>query len=193
MSVVNQMYYGTILLKGGDLQKARVVLAKASMIYAKPDVKNKIKALRALVTWKEGNIKEAISSLEELVAEYKNTAVYQDLGLLYILDGNKEKALAFNLEAYDYNSDDLVIKDNLAVAYDLCGDKENAEKIYKELLELEPHFPEPYYGYGILLFEKGEKQKGLELIKKSLEKRFSFLSVMQKDEVENLLAEYQKK
>lgn len=193
LSVSNQMFYGYLLLRCGKLEKARITLAKASMMPAKPALKNRIKAMRALVTWKEGDIKEAISSLEELIAEFKNSAVYQDLGLLYILDGNKEKALSFNLEAYDYNSDDLVIKDNLAEAYALCGDIENAERIYKELLELDPHFPEAYYGYGLLLVKKGEKQKGLELIKQSLDKRFSFLSVMQKEEVEALYNKYSEK
>lgn len=193
MNVGNRLFYGTVLLKAGRLEKARVVLAEASMLPAKPELKNKIKAMRALVVWKEGDIKEAILSLEELVSEFKNTAVYQDLGLLYVLDGDKEKALSFNLEAYDYNGDDIVIKDNLAEAYALCGDTENAEKIYKELLKLAPHFPEPYYGYGILLFEKGEKQAGLDYIKQALDKKYSFLSVLQKDEVERLLTEYQKK
>lgn len=192
LNVGNRLYYGTVLLKTGRLEKARVVLAEASMLPAKPELKNKIRAMRALVVWKEGDIKEAISSLEELASDFKNTAVYQDLGLLYILD-KSPKALSFNLEAYEYNSDDLVIKDNLAEAYALSGDSENAEKIYKELLKQKPHFPEPYYGYGILLFEKGEKQKGLDYIKQALDKKYSYLSVLQKDEVEKLLEEYRKK
>lgn len=191
MNISNKMLYGYILLRCGHLEEARQVLAYASMLPGKPQMKNRIKALRTLVVWKEGNIKEAIEMLEELSAEFKNTAVYQDLGLLYVLDGNKEKALSFNLEAYDYNSDDMVICDNLAEAYALCGKTEDAERAYTELLAKEPHFPEAYYGYGLLLIEKGEKEKGIELIKQSLDKSFTFLSVMQRDEVEALLKKYE--
>ncbi len=194
LSISNMLLYGYILLRSGELDEARTTLAAASMMKGKEQIKNRIKAMRALVMWKEGNLKDAIESLEELVKDFKNTAVYQDLGLLYILDGNKEKALSFNLEAYDYNSDDLVIMDNLAEAYALCGKLEEAEKVYTELLEKEPHFPEAYYGYGFLLIEKGgedNRQKGIELIRTSLDKRFSFLSVLQKDEVEDLLKKYE--
>lgn len=187
----NKLFFGYILLRTGNLEKARITLAEASMMHAKDNIKNRIKAMRALVMWKEGNIKDAIESLEELIENFKTTAVYQDLGLLYVLDGNKEKAVSFNLEAYDYNSDDMVIMDNLAEAYALCEMDDKAEETYKALLEKEPHFPEAYYGYGLLLIKKGEKEKGLELMRQSLDKRFSFLSIMQKSEVEDLIKKYE--
>ena len=191
LDAANKMYFGYILLRTGNLERARIILAEASMLHTKDNIKNRIKAMRALVMWKEGHIKDAIESLEELIAEFKTTTVYQDLGLLYILDGNKEKALSFNLEAYDYNADDMVILDNLAEAYALCEMYDKAEETYKILLEKEPHFPEAYYGYGLLLIKKGEKEKGLELMKQSLDKRFSFLSIMQKNEVEELIKKYE--
>ena len=117
----HMLLYGYILLRKGKLRKASTVLASASMSAKKEAVKARIKAMRALVVWKEGDIDTAIEMLEEVIAEFKNSAVYQDLGLLYVLKGDKEKALSFNLEAYDFNSDDNVIMDNLAEAYALCG------------------------------------------------------------------------
>ena len=190
INISNKMLLGYLYLRNGKLDKARTTLAEASMMPGKMPVKNRIKAMRALVMWKEGYIKDAIESLENLIADFKNTTVYQDLGLLYILDKDKEKALSFNLEAYDYNSDDMIIMDNLAEAYVLCGMNDEAEKMYEKLLEMEPHFPEAYYGYGKLLCEKGEKEKGIEYMEKALDKRFSFLSVMQKDEVLQLIERY---
>lgn len=187
----HQLLYGYILLRKGKLERARKVLAVASMSPGKPAVKSRIKAMRALVSWKEGDIDNAIEMLEEVIAEFKNTAVYQDLGLLYVLKGDKEKAVSFNLEAYEFNSDDNVIMDNLAEAYALCGETEKSEEIYKSLMEKEPRFAEAYWGYGVLLVNKGEKEKGLELMRKSLDKRITFLSILQKEEIEALIEKYE--
>lgn len=190
-SADNQLMYGYILLRKGKLEQARTTLAVASMSKAKPAMKSRIKAMRALVSWKEGDINTAIEMLEDVISEFKNTAVYQDLGLLYILKGDKEKALNFNLEAYDFNADDNVIMDNLAEAYALCGEIEKSEEIYKKLMENEPRFAEAYWGYGELLIKKGEKEKGLELMKKSLDKRITFLSILQREEIEALIKKYE--
>jgi len=190
MSAENLMYYGFIALRDGDVELARKKLTSASMSNPKPVLKKKIKSMLALVAWKEGDIELAIEMLEEIISEVKTTEIYQDLGLMYILNGDEEKALEFNLEAYEYNSDNMGIMDNLAESYALCGDTEKAAEIYEELLEKEPHFPEPYYGYGILLIEKGERERGIELIEESLDKRFTFLSVKSRAEVEEILKRY---
>jgi len=190
MSAENLMYYGFIALRDGQLELARTMLNRASMSNPKPVLKKKIKSMLALVCWKEGDIDLAIEMLEDIISEVKTTEIYQDLGLMYILKGDKEKALEFNREAYEYNSDNLGIMDNLAESYALCGDIEKASEIYEELLEKEPHFPEPYYSYGMLLIEKGERERGIELIEESLDKRFTFLSVKTQQEVEGILEQY---
>ena len=181
------MTYGFILLKSGRCEEARVALNRAHMSASKPQIRQRIKAIQALVEWKSGSLQNAIEMLEEVNAEFKTTAVYQDLGLLYILSGDKQKALEYNKEAYEYNSDDLVITDNMAEAYALCGDYTHAAELYETLLEKEAHFPEPYYGYGLLLIDRGERERGIELIRESLDKRFTFLSVKSRAEVEEML------
>lgn len=182
-------FYGYLLLRTGNLSDARTVLTRASMNATKPAIKQRLKTMLALVEWREGNISQAIEMLEEVNADFKSTTVYQDLGLLYVLRGDRVRALEYNLEAYDYNSDDLVITDNLAEAYVLCGKDDEAAELYEKLLEKKPHFPEAYYGYGLLLIKRGERERGISLIRESLDKRFSFLSVKTKAEVEDMLAE----
>ena len=111
---------------------------------------------------------------------------------MYNLTGDYEKALKFNQEAYDYNSDDNIIADNLADTYSLMGELEEAAKIYEELLsrDPEPRFPEAYYGYGEVLIKLGQKERGIELIEKSLTKPFSFLSLRPKEDIEKMLEQY---
>ncbi len=179
--------YGYFLLKNGYLNDAGIVFNKTSMNKKlSKTAKQQLKSLQALVKWKEGRLDEAIEMLEEVTQEYVTSMTYQSLGLLYILKRDKEKALSFCLEAFNYNPDDNVIMDNLAEAYALCGDKEKAMETYEALLKRNPHFPDAYYGYGILLMQSGRQQEGLEYIGQSLTKKFSFLSALPRERVESI-------
>ncbi len=180
-------FFGYLLLRDGQLDRSREIFTLASMNAKKDDLKKRIKAMLAIAEWKSGNLDNAIEMTEEVMKDYKNTNIYQNLGLMYVVKGDAEKAVSFNEEAFEYNSDDMIIMDNLAESYAISGDFEKASDLYEKLLEKEPHFPEPYYGYGLLLVKNGEKDRGIGLIEKSLEKRFSFLSLLQKEEVEKLL------
>ncbi len=189
LGAASLMYYGYLLLRDGQIDLAGTILTHSSLAAKKPELKKRIKSLLAVVEWKRGNLDYAIEMTEETIADYKTTNIYQNLGLFYVIKGDARKALNFNLEAYDYNSDDMIIMDNLAESYALYGDDEKATEIYEALLKKKPHFPEPYYGFGMLLIKNGQKERGIELIEESLEKRFSFLSVLQKEEVEKMLEE----
>ncbi len=187
----NRLLYAYVLLRLGYVEESQLELRRL-LPYTKPETADRyqVKNLLALGYWKQGNLAEAIEEMEEITAgNYKNTMIYQNLGILYNLSNDKEKALNFNLEAFDYNSDDNIITDNLADAYAINGDFEKAAEVYKELINRtpEPHFPEAYYGYGKVLIRLGEKQEGIKMIEKSLTKPFSFLSIRTKDEIEKLL------
>ncbi len=179
--------YGYFLLKNGYIGDARVVFNKTSMNKKlNKAAKQQLKSLQALVVWKEGRIDEAIEMLEDVTKEYVTSMTYQSLGLLYILSRNKEKAMSYCLEAYEYNPDDNVIMDNLAEAYALCGETEKAMETYEELLKRNPYFPDAYYGYGILLMKNGRREEGLDYIGQSLNKKFSFLSALPRERVESI-------
>ncbi len=192
LGIENLRYYGYILLRDGQPNLARTILTHASLEAKKPQAKKRVKAMLALCEWKCGNLDIAIEMTEEAMIDFKNTNLYQNLGLFYVLSGDGQRALEFNKQAFEYNSDDLIIMDNLAESYALCGDTAKAQELYENLLEKEPHFPEPYYAYGQMLCSLGEKDRGIELIEKSLEKRFTFLSVMQKEDVEKILEDAKK-
>jgi len=183
------MYYGYLLLRDGQLEVAREILTRASLMAKKPQMKKRIKSMLAIAEWKSGDLDTAIEMTEDAMVDFKTTNLYQNLGLMYVIKGDARRALDFNKEAFEYNSDDMIIMDNLAESYALYGDTEKASELYEKLLEKEPHFPEPYYGYGQLLIKNGQKERGLELIEKSLEKKFTFLSVLQKEDVKKMLEE----
>ncbi|MCL2838929.1 MAG: tetratricopeptide repeat protein [Oscillospiraceae bacterium] len=184
MNPNNKIVYGYLLLRLGEVDKAAKVLNLVSLNAKKPAVKYRARAMFALVEWKRGDIDEAIDILEVLIEKYKTTNMYQNLGLLYVLKGEPKRALAFNLEAYDYSASDKIIVSNLAESYVLNGDFENAKETYEKLMTMDPHFPEAFYGYGKLLVNLGEKERGIELIRQSLDKPFTFLSVRPREDVE---------
>ncbi len=185
---------GYFFLKNGFLTEARIIFNKTAMSGKLNKVqKQRLKSINSLVVWKDGQIDDAIEMLEELMEEgYVTSVMYETLGLFYIIKKDKEKALEFCLKGYEYNSDDDVILDNLAEAYALCGEKEKAMEMYEKLLEREPHFPDAYYGYGILLMENGRHDEGVKYLGKALEKNFSFLSTLSRERVEDIYYAHKK-
>ena len=184
MNPNNKIVYGYLLLRTGNVNEAAKVLNLVSLNAKKPAVKYRARAMFALVEWKRGDIDEAIAILEVLIEKYKTTNMYQNLGLLYVLKGEPKRALEFNIEAYDYNESDKIIVSNLAESYILNDDFEKARETYEKLMTMNPHFPEAFYGYGKLLIKLGETERGIELMRQSLDKPFTFLSVLTREDVE---------
>jgi tetratricopeptide (TPR) repeat protein len=188
-STRTSVMYAYILLKHKDLQKSDEILQKLINDKKNSQQLPYIKSIMALVLWKKGNIDEAVSMLEEVIKTYKTTSVYGSLGYLLILQGDLEKALKYNLEAYDYNSSDNIINDNLGQNYLMLGNYEKAAEIYGPLLAKNPTFPEPYYNYALVLDKLGDREKAIETMKKALDQKFSYLSTITKEDIEAKIRE----
>ena len=181
--------YAYILLKNADLPRAEEILHKVLKDNPTSQDVPYTKSILALALWKKGDLDAAATMLEDVMQTYKTTSVYGSLGYLLILKGDLEKALQFNLEAKDYNSTDKIILDNLGQNYYLMGMYDKAREIYEPLLAKAPTFPEPYYNYGLLLEKLGEHENALDMMKKSLQCKFSFLSSITREEVETKIQE----
>jgi len=176
--------YAYLLLKNRELQKSEEILKKLIGENSGSEDLPYIKSIMALVLWKKGELGQAVDMLEEVIQTYKTTSVYGSLGYLLILEGDLEKALKFNLEANEYNSSDNIINDNLGQNYYLLGMYDKANEIYEKLISKSPGFPEPYYNYGLVLEKLGNREKALEMLKKSLDYKLTYLSTITKEEVE---------
>lgn len=181
--------YAYLLLKSGDLETSEAVLNAVISRSPGKDSEMFAKSNLALVLWKKGLLDEAIVLLEEVIVNYRNSTVYGSLGYLLILKGDLEKALQFNLEAYEYNDSNTVIMDNLGQVYHLAGQYEKSAEIYEKLMVRNPTFPEAYYDYGLLLLDLGQPAKAAELMKKALNYKLSFLSSIKKEDIEKKLEE----
>ncbi len=190
MKLEHRIRYAYLTLKEGDIDEANKLFNLIGMDKLKPEERAKLKESHALVAWKRGEIADAIEMLEYVHNHYVSTTTYGSLGYMYIHSGNLNRALEYNLEGYEYNKENDIIVDNLAYTYLRLGDYENAERYYKELLGMDPKFPEGYYEYGRYLIEnKGKREEGIELLKKALNSRFSFLSMITRRDILDYLEE----
>ncbi|MBR4723792.1 MAG: tetratricopeptide repeat protein [Clostridia bacterium] len=180
--------YALVLMRNGEYKEAEKTLNVIILDRSIPQ-KNKInaKTYRAAAYHKQGRTEEAIEEMTELYETVKTTVVYGLLGYLKQLDGTS--ALDFCLEAYDYNSDDRDICDNLLVAYIREGELEKAEKIAEDLRKQYPQFLEAFYHSALLESKKGNREKALEFLGKTAECRRSALTTVSEEEIDRLRKE----
>lgn len=143
----------------------------------------------ALLFWKKGELDKAIELLEYVHARMRTSDLYCNLGLMYILKGDLEKALKYNLKAYDFNPNHNGICDNLAYTYFLREEFDDALELYEEIMEHEkkPRFPECYYNYGRVLSHFGQKEKAAKQFEYALQLEFDGFSNVSRAQVEDAL------
>lgn len=188
-SIDSKISYAYLLLKLGDTEKSYQILNEVINSKHTPEEDSIAKSNLALAQWKRGDLNSAIETLEGVFQNYKNTTIYGSLGYFLVLNGDMDRALKFNLEAYDYNNTDKVILDNLGETYYFRGEYEESEKIYKKLMDMSPSFPEPYYYYGKALQSVGRPDEALDTMIRALSCKFSFLSSLKRDEIEQGIKE----
>jgi Flp pilus assembly protein TadD len=181
-----KLSYAYVLLKQGNPQKAEQVLDQIMAEAVHKDEIMQAKMNLGLAYWMQDRKETAYKLLQEVFSQYKNTVVYGSLGYMLLLRGDYDKALQFNLEAYEYNDTDITIIDNLGQSYYWVGQYEQAETTFERLMRMQPlpKFAEPYYYYALTL----EKQRKLEeariQILQAVDKELSLIGHLTKSDIE---------
>lgn len=181
--------YSYLLLKRGHLEKSAEIMERIQGMTLTREEQMDANSNYSLLLWKQGKLDEATAKLEAVYEDYKNTNVYSSLGYFYIAQGDMEKALAFNLEAYEYSDSSPVILDNLGQTRYLRGELEEAMELYEKLHAMHPSFPEAYYNYGLVLEAVGRKEEALEMMNEALSKPISLLNTVTRQEIDAKLNE----
>ena len=155
----------------------------------RPDEKLLAKSHHALILMKTGREDEALEELLEIFPTYKNSTMYGSIGYLYILKGDMEKALEFNKEAYEYNSDDAVILDNMVQLYNILGDGETAFSFAEKLMAKNPAFIEAYYNAALAAKGVGKTDLAKEYLEKTENLKTTFLSNVSHEDIKKLSEE----
>lgn len=180
--------YALVLMRLGEFKQAENTLNEIVLDKKIPqNEKINAKTYRAIAYHKQGKTADAIEDMEELFESVKTTLVYGTLGYLKQVSG--DASLEFCKEAYEYNSDDRDICDNLLVAYIREDNFAEADKIAEDLREKYPQFVEAFYHSALLELKKGNPQKAKEFLDETAECKRSMLTTASETDIENLRKE----
>lgn len=183
----NSATYGYILLRCGRCDEAKKILNFALLNKKLPeDDKNKLREIMSLVYYKTGDILEAEELLNTVFQSYKNSSVYGSLGYYKILL-KREDAYDFCAEAYEYNSDDKIIIDNMILAELDRGNTERAKELSDKTTEAGNKGVEIYYHAGLIEEKLGNNEKALEYYQMAQSCRRSFMTTVSDDELEKAI------
>ena len=179
--------YAFLLNRKGKPEEAERILKEVLSKQLPDPVRIQVSVNLATAYYLQGKKEEACELLEQFYPEFKNTQLYGTLGYYKLLRGdNLEDVLNFNLEAYEYNSDDLTILDNLAQNYYFLGRLEEARDMYEKVMSKQPKSADPYYFYALTLQKLGREEEAREQIEKALHRDLALVSPLPKAEIREL-------
>lgn len=184
--------YAYILLRTGDTDEAETVLDRIVRAKGvKPEQKKQAKQQRCMVYFKQGRLDEAMEEAYEIFdnGNYKNTTLYGMLGYFKYLNEDVDDALAFCLEAYDYNNEDRDIMDNLSLCYYKKGEYEKAKELSDNIISGNPQFVEAYYHGAQIAVKCGNYDTAKEYLEKIPDCRWSNMTTVSHEEVDELTKE----
>lgn len=101
--------------------------------------------------------------------ESKAGEIAKNIALIYIDQGEKEKAIAAMDAAKAANPDDMSLLQSEADMYYQMGDKEKYKEIMEGILEKDPKNPTLYYNLGVSSYEIGDIEGAVNYYNKALE------------------------
>ena len=184
--------YSVLLLRSGRegvYQQVREMMVKAQNA---PDLtadrRQQLLMNYAIAVWKLGDLPKAISTLEASHRKQVSSLTYQALGFLYIESGEKEKALAYNQEALEYDDEDPVTLDNLGQThYRMLGDIASARQYFEKALNLKPKQIDTLYFLSMYDMDEGKYKDAEEKLETALQGNFSPLNHVDREKVEAAL------
>ena len=183
MNIGQMEAYAYYLLREGHVEQSEAIYNKLLAQNVKPELRYKLRSDLSVLLMKTGRIDEAIDELEEITLNYTNTTTYGTLGYLYLLKNNRRKAEEYNKEAYDYNSDDPVILDNMIQLYIKMGRYEQAKTYGDKLVAKKPYFIEAYYDTAFVYLKLGDFEKAEEILDMGKDCRITFMSTVKEEDV----------
>ena len=186
LNIKQMEIYAYYLMREGKVEKSEEIYQKLLKAPLNPQLRLKVRSEYAVLLTKTNRVDEAIEELEDVAVHYTNTTTYGSLGYCYLLKDSVRKAVNFNKEAYDFNSDDPVILDNMTQLYIKLGDYEKAKKYADEMIEKKPYFAEAYYDSAYVYLMLGDTDRAKELIEDAICCNITFMSTVKAEEIESL-------
>ena len=151
-------------------------------------IKLQAKQIRALINHRLGNYDDAYEEgLDVFESGHTTSAMRGLLGLLMIsAEKDDDKTLKFCEDCFDYDADNRDILDNYLLILTKTKNYDKAKEISDLLLENTTDFPESFYHSAQLYIALGDKKKADELLKKTDDCKFTYMTTVTKEEIEAL-------
>lgn len=180
--------YSVLLIRAEKYQEARELLVKSQKYLMTDDQRRQLFVNYASCVYKMGEVEKGIELLERQHAKQPSGAIYQTLGYLYVEAGEAEKALSFNLEAYDYDDEDSIVLDNLGQTYyRLLNDKEKAKEYFEKAIAVKHNQIDTLYFLAQYDIEAGDNAAAKEKLELALKGNFSPLNYVTREQVEGII------
>ena len=95
--------------------------------------------------------------------------IAKNIALIYVSQGDNEKAIAAMKEARIANPDDLNLLLNEANVYYKMGNTDKYKELISEAAKKDPNNPELLYNLGVISSESGDKEAAKDYYKKAIE------------------------
>ncbi|MGM1054424.1 MAG: tetratricopeptide repeat protein [Bacteroidota bacterium] len=106
---------------------------------------------------------------EDRITEAKTGEIAKNIALIYIQQGEDDKAIAAMEAAKASNPGDISLMQSEADMYYKMGDKAKYKEIMEGIIEKDPNNPTLYYNLGVTSFEIGDIDAAISYYKKALE------------------------
>jgi len=107
---------------------------------------------QAMELARDGNLDEAISQLQQVIAvNPDHDQAYTNMGLMLLQQDRQKEAEQSLLAAIKRNNQDAVAYNHLAIIKRQQGKFSEAEQYYRQAIELEPNYANAHLNLGILL------------------------------------------
>src|SRR4030042_4966637 len=103
---------------------------------------------------------------------------HKNLGAMYYLDGNLDKAELENKKTFELNPQEPMIHNNLGLIYAERGDLVKAEDEYRKALEINPRYDNALFNYGILFYREGKISEAEQMWLETLEVNPDYIDAM---------------
>lgn len=174
--------YSLMLMRKGEYEKALEVLRKARKFKLNEQQYGIVYQNLGLAYWKLGEIDHALEIYRKLFEKLQTTNMYSTLGFLLIAKGDQtgdyEEAVAFNRKAFDYDSGDASIVDNLGQVLYRTGEYEEAEQMFEKALSIKPTQFDTLVYLAKIRMQQSRKEDATKLLDTALSKPYAVFNTV---------------
>lgn len=150
---------------------------------------NVAKTMVSMAYWMDGDLEKAIECVKEVhESGYQDKNLFINYTTYALAAGDLEKAEELLDEAGQLeHSSPGGIRDSRGWLYLLRGNWEEADILFKDLIEKGPRFPEPYVHHAQVKIHFGQVGDAIELLKKALDARYANTSGFSKEIIQGMI------